>query len=391
MVTSAVQENNRWVIRSSELRAPTKQEWDSYLGSVPVESQENKQPTQVGQTNSLPTFFRSLSTMVSAGVHLGQALTLLGHQHEDPGMAAVCAGLAARIRTGMALSRAMSFYPQVFPQYHLRLVAVGERTGGMDRILVELADQEEKRYRNQNRLRSALSYPAIMALIFLLVVAIVPGLALNGFSDILAGSGLEMPLIGRIFITVSNVIWNPWFWLALAVLGAALFKPVRSWCHSEKGRRLGWQIGSFIPGINTVLAYLWRLRFARALALQLKVGIHLDEAVKAAGLTAGNPLLNEKIPSVLQAIMEGTETAEALAQTEMFDNIFLSMVEVGGSTGTLPAMLRRTSDMLELELDRAQEVAFSLIEPLFLAGMGLVAGGMVLAVAVPMSRLIQSL
>jgi len=336
-------------------------------------------------------WFRSLATMVTAGINLDRALRLLGQQSEDPAMTMVSEGLSDMVLSGMSLSNGMALYPASFSKMQYRLVQMGENAGVMDKVLRELSHYEEKERDTVLKVKSALTYPAFIFAVAFLVLIIVPPYMMGGLFQMIEGSGVEPPLITKIVMAGTNMTRSPIFYLLLIGGGTAawfLLPPLLRKPHIRK--KLAHNILG-LPVAGKVYRTLGVARFTRALAVQLDCGISPLFAIQLAADASDNPVLDERIGTGIDFLREGGTVAESLEKVDFFPRLMIKMVQVGEESASLPDLLNRTAEMYETDLDAILDAFTSLLEPMVMVVMGFIVGVLVLASMLPMMQVLQNL
>ncbi len=327
---------------------------------------------------------RSLAVMLGAGLPLARALHVLEGQ---PDGGAVAQRMRVEVERGQELSAAMQFASPSFVPFQLKLIRVGERTGGLVEVLRQLADHEERRRALNLRLRSALTYPAALLVMCLTLLILGPPFLLKGQLRMLELVGGELPLITRVLYALSD--WRVLLLLGLmAVAGGVV---ANLWLRSERGYARFDRLMLAIPKLGD----LWRLvavtRFSQALALQLRVGLSVLEAVPQAGAATGSPALIADLTRSTTALREGSDVTDALAASDFFPRAFLACLRAGEESGKLPDCLQWLSRLNQLELEAALEMALAALEPIIMLIMGLATAFVALATLLPMVKVVQSL
>lgn len=333
---------------------------------------------------SLVVLLRSLPVLLSAGVPLTRALTVLG---DEPSAVAVCRRMLTEVEQGKPLSVAMQKSSPSFTNLQLKLIKVGEATGSLVEVLARLADHEERARALALRLRSALTYPAVLFVLCMALIVAAPPFLLKGQLKMLDQIGGELPWLTKALFTLSDG-------RVLLALGAgAAFFSVLSWRYlqTEKGRYQLDRIMLEMPRVGR----LWRLvavaQFSQALALQLRVGLSILEAVPQAGAAANSPVLHERLQASVNALREGAGLDQSLAAADFFPTAFLSTVTAGEESGHVAGTLEWLAKLYQLELEATMEMAAAALEPLMMLAMGLMAGVVALATLLPLVKLVQTL
>lgn len=343
------------------------------------------------QPGSLAVFFRSLAVMTQSGVRLDRALKLLSEQGDDPRMSQVSKGMSRAVHVGAKVSAGMLLYPKAFSQLQLKMVQVGERTGALDRILERLSDYEERRRATELKFKSALTYPAFLFGLALVMLVLVPPYLFQGLFQVIEESGVEPPLITVMVIAVSNLIRSFWFWplLGLLILGGG-WTARRAWSRPDVRLRVH-QALLRVPVLGRAFRVIGLTQFARALAFQLEVGVPPLHALQLAGEASSNPVMELQSEEIIRYLKAGLPLHEAMAQAPFLPGTFLQMIQVGEESGLVPLMLERISDIYDSELEHSLEMLTSMMEPLMLLVMGIVVGFVIVATLLPLMQVIQNL
>ena len=341
--------------------------------------------------NAWPVFYSALATLFQAGVPITDSFELLSQQTEDPQLAAVSQRLAKRISQGYSISDCLKKESAVINVFHQEMITMGEENGQLDVVLNYLAEFEEKRYATTQKLKAATTYPAILVTIAVLMILLAPHHFEETIAQTLATVGESVPFAAQVIFNVSATANSPVAWLALAVVYFGGRRMFGAFFRRISVRKILWSLGFKIPGLIKALKAVSQERFARALALQLESGQKVDKAIRRAARVTGNPFYMDGFLDAIRDVQEGVELADALAKTGLFDQTFISMVEVGTSSGKVPALLRKTADMLTLNLEADLRTAMAAVEPAVLLLAGGVVGGFVLTMMGPMAKLVQTL
>ncbi len=334
-------------------------------------------------------FTRQLATMLSAGIPLLEALEILSEQCEDAGFKWVLDTMVEDIRGGSEFSEALRRHPRCFTQIFVNMIKAGEAAGKLDEILVRLAEYQEATQALRSRIRAAMTYPVvslvlIFAIAILLLVFIIPK-----FEDIFKGMDIELPLPTKIVLGISLWMTNNWYiWLGLlvgAVVGVIMYG------RTDTGaRQLDW-IKLHVPIFGPLFRKVAISRFARTFATLIQSGVPILGALEIVASTSGNKLIEDAVLDASQAVRQGETLAAPLAKTGMFPPMVTRMIAVGEKTGALEQLLEKISKFYDQQVATTVESLTALIEPIMIGIMGIIVGGMVLAVFLPIFKLTSSL
>lgn len=340
---------------------------------------------------SKTVFLRSLSTMVLAGVTVDRSLDYLADQVDDAKLAEICKGMSQRIQGGYPLSAAMACYPRAFSKLQLRLVQMGEKTGLLDQVLLELSRYEEKERALVLKVKSTVSYPAFILVVATIMMITVPPYIMKGMFELISGSGVEPPLITVIVMKITNFLRTPAFYIGSALLGGALWFTLPAWLRHHKNQRLVAQWIGKVPGLGKVYHSLALARFSRALSVQIECGMNPLGSLPISAEVTENPLLIDGIKSATDCLSQGESFASSLETTGFFPKLMLNMVQAGEESASLGTLLTKAAEMYEAEVDHSLDIFTAMLEPAIMAFIGLMVGTLVLATMLPMSQVIENM
>jgi len=336
---------------------------------------------------SLQIFSRQFATMIEAGLNVVSALVILEQQTDDQMLAGVIKELRADVEGGMLLSQALNRHPKVFSRLYVSMVEAGEAAGILDQVLDRVAFQIEKETMIKRRVKSAMLYPT-MVLVFATLVLIGMLLFLVPiFVNIFAQLGGELPALTKIVVSMSDTIRTKWY---IIFPGAILtFYGLRRWKRTEQGRITWDQIKLKLPmKIGSVVLKVSMARFSRTLSTLVGAGVDIIKALEITGTTAGNWVIETALTDVRNQVQEGVPIAQPLMQNEVFPPMVSQMVKIGEETGELEKMLGKIADFYEDEVDAAIQALTSIIEPLMMILVGIMVGVIIIAMYLPMFRLL---
>lgn len=334
----------------------------------------------------LAVFTRQFSVMIDAGLPLVQCIEILGTQAENKVFQKVLLQVRQDVESGGTLADSMRKHPKVFDDLFSNMIAAGEAGGILDTILQRLAVYIEKAVKLRRAVRSAMIYPTAVISIAALVVAIILWKVIPTFAALFAGLGAELPLPTRIVIAASNFLGR-YFLLIVAVLVATIYA-IKRYHGTYKGRRVIDGLLLKAPVLGIVLRKIAVARFCRTLATLVSSGVPILEALEITAKTAGNAIVEDAIMATRKSIEEGKTISEPLKDTEVFPPMVVHMIAVGEQTGALDAMLSKIADFYEEEVDAAVENMLTLLEPIMILFLGIVIGGIVISMYLPMFDLL---
>src|SRR5678816_1330311 len=338
---------------------------------------------------NLAIFTRQFSVMIDAGLPLVQCLEILGNQEEDKNFSAVILATRGDVESGATLADAMRKHPKAFDALFTNMIAAGEAGGILDTILKRLAVYIEKAVKLKSQVQSAMIYPIAVVVIAVVVVGVILWKVIPTFASLFAGLGAELPLPTRIVIAASNglVRFMPFI---LVGIGAAAFA-FRAYYNSPNGRRVIDAITLKLPVLGSLMRKIAVARFCRTLSTLLASGVSILEALDITARTAGNAIIEEAIQTTRKRIERGETIAQPLRETNVFPSMGVQMISVGEATGALDTMLSKIADFYEEEVDVAVAGLLTLLEPIMIFFLGVVVGGIVIAMYMPIFDLISKL
>jgi type IV pilus assembly protein PilC len=338
---------------------------------------------------SLAVFTRQFSVMIDAGLPLVQCLEILGTQEEDKAFSATILATRGDVESGMSLADAMKRHPKTFDALFTNMIAAGEAGGILDTILKRLATYIEKAVKLKNQVKSAMVYPIAVIVIAAVVVGVILWKVIPTFANLFAGLGAELPLPTRVVIALSNnlVRFGPFVIVGIAL---AMFG-FRSYYATSKGRHVIDALTLKLPVLGLLMRKIAVARFCRTLSTLLASGVSILEALEITAKTSGNAVVEEGIMTTRKSIERGETIAAPLRETAVFPPMVVQMISVGEATGALDTMLSKIADFYEEEVDIAVAGLLTLLEPMMIAILGGVVGGIVIAMYMPIFSLISEL
>ncbi|HEV8316025.1 MAG TPA: type II secretion system F family protein [Vicinamibacterales bacterium] len=360
----------------------------------PVRERAAKKGVAARRAKSVPAknlavFTRQFSVMIDAGLPLVQCLEILGTQEEDRNFSWVILATRGDVESGMSLADAMKKHPKAFDPLFTNMIAAGEAGGILDTILKRLATYIEKAVKLKGQVQSAMIYPIAVIVIAVLVVGVILWKVIPTFANLFAGLGAELPLPTRIVIALSEglVRFGPF---VLIGVGAVVWG-LRSYYKTSGGRHVVDGIVLKMPIFGTLMRKIAVARFCRTLSTLLASGVAILEALDITARTAGNAIVEEAILTTRKSIERGETIAQPLRETKVFPAMVVQMIGVGEATGALDTMLGKIADFYEEEVDVAVAGLLTLLEPLMIAFLGGIVGGIVIAMYLPIFSLISKL
>ncbi|MBI3046976.1 MAG: type II secretion system F family protein [Acidobacteria bacterium] len=348
-----------------------------------------KMRARAAKAKDLAVFTRQFSVMIGAGLPLVQCLEILGTQAEDKRFGEVILAVRADVEGGASLADAMKKHPKVFDSLFSNMIAAGEAGGILDAILKRLATYIEKSVKLKGQVKSAMVYPVAVIVIATVVVAAILWKVIPTFASLFAGLGADLPLPTRIVIALSNalVAYMPFIVVGLVALAFGF----RAYYATAPGRKVVDRVMLWLPVLGILLRKIAVARFCRTLSTLLSSGVSILEALDITARTAGNAVVEDAIFATRKSIERGDTIAGPLKQTAVFPPMVVQMIGVGEATGALDTMLGKIADFYEEEVDVAVAGLLTLLEPLMIALLGGIVGGIVIAMYLPIFSLISQL
>jgi type IV pilus assembly protein PilC len=338
---------------------------------------------------SLAIFTRQFSVMIDAGLPLVQCLEILGSQEDDANFAATILQTRGDVENGQTLADAMRKHPKTFDPLFTNMIAAGEAGGILDTILKRLATYIEKNVKLRGEVKSAMIYPVAVIVIAGLVVAAILWKVIPTFAQLFSGLGAELPLPTRVVIEMSNFLVS-YGWILIVVAGLAGWG-FKTYYATDGGRRTIDWLALKMPVLGDILRKVAVARFCRTLSTLLSSGVPILDGLDITARTAGNAIIEDAIQVTRTSIERGETISAPLRETKVFPSMVVQMINVGETTGALDAMLAKIADFYEEEVDTAVAGLLTLMEPVMIAFLGVIVGGIVIAMYMPIFDLISKL
>jgi len=357
------------------------------LKEGPPERKGGFLPSLLRRADFLPLLTRQLATLVGAGVPLVGALQSVTTQVDDPESRQVLVDLLEAVRGGAPLARAVESHPETFPNLYASMVRAGEESGTLPLSLTRLANHLEEQARTRNRVRSALTYPLLMAVVAALVVVFLLTFVVPKIVGIFSHLGRALPLPTRILIGITDVLAASWWALLLLTAGAVL--GIRKYLATERGRKARDTLLLRLPLVGRLEHLSALSRFARTLSTLISGGIPVDRALRIVAPVVGNAVITEQIAASADRVVEGATLSESLRPHPEIPLTLVQMVAVGEESGALGDLLYRAADAMDEETNARLARLLSLLEPLIILVMGTVVAFIVVSVLLPLLDISQ--
>jgi type IV pilus assembly protein PilC len=353
---------------------------------------EFNMPTFGGGVNAkeLAIFTRQFSVMIDAGLPLVQCLEILGGQQENKFFQKVLINTRSMVEGGATLSTAMRSSPKVFDGLYVNMVEAGETGGILDIILQRLSTYIEKNVKLQRAVKSALIYPVGVLTIAGLVIFLLLWKVVPIFATLFAGLGVTLPLPTKIVIGMSNFVGSYFGLLIIVAIIGGIFG-LKAWYATPGGKFILDTIVLKIPVIGILMRKIGVARFTRTLGTLIASGVPILEGLDITAKTSGNAVVERALQKVRKALEEGKSLTEPLKESNVFPGMVTQMIAVGEQTGAMDAMLQKIADFYEEEVDAAVKDLLTAMEPVMIVFLGVVVGGVVISMYLPLFTLIGKL
>ncbi len=332
-------------------------------------------------------FSRQLATMVGAGLTLIRALGILANQTESKPLADVINTMRVDIEHGLSFSQAISKHPKAFPEVYIAMVRSGEVGGMIDLVLLRLATMLEKQLELRRRVKSAMSYPIAVGGIIVVIVSAMLLFIVPMFEAMYNDLGGELPLPTKLLISLSGFLTSSWWMIAIVSVGGVF--GLKRWRATPGGRLIFDRIKLRLPIAGQIVKKTAIARFCQTLAALSRSGVSIMESLDIVAGTAGNAVIGAAIADARERVRIGESVSVALMNHSVIPEMVVQMMAVGEETGALDEMLEKIGEFYDAEVSATVDALTSLIEPLLMVVMGITVGGMVVALYLPMFRIIN--
>ncbi|MBK6421958.1 MAG: type II secretion system F family protein [Gemmatimonadetes bacterium] len=333
------------------------------------------------RTRDIVIFTRQFATMINSGLPLVQSLDILARQTENPSLAEVTKQVVFDVESGHTLADAFSKHPKAFTELYVNMVAAGEAGGILDTILLRLATFLEKSDALIRKVKGAMVYPGVIMSVAGIAVAVLLIFVIPTFQKMFASVGMELPLPTRIVIAMSDFLISYWWALILIIIG--IVYAIRSYYKTPNGQKQIDQMLLNAPVLGDLLRKSAVSRFTRTLGTLISSGVSILDGLEITAKTAGNRVIHDAVMESRNSIAGGETIAGPLEKSKVFPPMVISMIAVGEQTGGLDEMLSKIADFYDEEVDVAVSALLSLMEPMMIVVLGVIVGGMVVAMYLP--------
>jgi type IV pilus assembly protein PilC len=358
----------------------------------PVKAKAGRAVARTGgkvPAKSLAIFTRQFSVMIDAGLPLVQCLDILGRQEPHKRFAATILKVREDVESGMSLAEGMRKHPRTFDALFTNMIQAGEAGGILDTILKRLATYIEKNVKLISQVKSAMIYPVAVIIIAAVVVGVILWKVIPTFAQMFAGLGAQLPMPTRVVIAMSNglVAYGPFLIMGLGGIAFA----IRTYYRTNQGRHVIDGLLLKAPILGMILRKVAVARFCRTLSTLISSGVPLLDGLEITARTAGNAIVEDAIMETRASIERGETVSKPLQDTKVFPPMVTQMIGVGEATGALDMMLAKIADFYEDEVDTAVAGLLTLLEPIMISFLGVIVGGIVISMYMPIFDLISKL
>jgi type IV pilus assembly protein PilC len=357
-------------------------------GVAPSRIRKQRQGRKGGKVNAgdVAIFSRQLATMLAAGIPLVQAFEIVGNGNDKPAMQRLILDVKADVEGGTSLHEALGKHPLYFDDLFVNLVEAGEQAGALESLLDKIATYKEKTEALKKKVKKALFYPAAVLIVAVLVTVILLVFVIPQFESLYKGFGANLPAFTQFVINVSNFVQHKGVFVA-AVIGGAGFTFFYFKKRSKKMREVLDRISLKMPVIGPILNKSAIARYARTLSTMFAAGVPLVEALDSVAGATGNIVYENAVLRMRDEVATGQRLQRAMEQTGLFPNMVNQMIAVGEESGSLDEMSGKVATFYEAEVDNAVDAMSSLLEPLIMVVLGVLVGGLVIAMYLPIFKL----
>ena len=359
-------------------------------GVVPTRIRKQRKGLFAGRskitTADIAIFSRQLATMLSAGIPLVQAFEIVGNGHENAAMQKLILAVKADVEGGSALAEALAKHPLYFDDLFVNLVEAGEQAGALETLLDKIATYKEKTEAIKKKIKKALTYPAAVLVVAFVVTTILLIFVIPSFEDLFKGFGADLPTFTRMVIDLSALVRTQGV-ILVGLIGAAIGAFIYFKKRSRAFRHFIDRVMLKTPVIGPILQKASIARYARTLSTMFAAGVPLVEAMESVAGATGNIVYEKGVLKMRDEVATGQRLQQAMENTDLFPNMVIQMIAVGEESGSLDEMSAKVADFYEEDVDNAVDNLSSLLEPMIMAILGVLVGGLVIAMYLPIFKL----
>ena len=372
-----------------EMRAPGEAGISSNLRRQGINVTKIKRLRASGKAVSakdISLFTRQLATMMKAGVPLLQAFDIVGKGNSNASVARLLLDIKTDVETGSSLQQAFKKYPLYFDELYCNLIGAGEAAGILDTLLDRLATYQEKIQAIKSKIKSALFYPISIVVMAFIITAVIMIFVVPAFKELFDSFGADLPAPTLVLMAISDIFVSYW-WAIFGGIGGGGYAFFYFWKRSKKMQDVMDRLSLKLPVFGELIRKACIARWARTLATMFAAGVPLVEAFSSVAGASGNVIYFDATKRIQREVSTGTNLTTAMQETELFPSMVLQMVAIGEESGALDSMLSKVADFYEGEVDDAVAGLSSLMEPVIMAVLGVLIGGMVIAMYLPIFKM----
>lgn len=336
----------------------------------------------------IAVFSRQLATMMSSGVPLVQSFEIIGRGHDNPSMQDLIMAIKSDVESGSSLSEALAKHPRYFDELYCNLVRAGEQAGILETLLHKIALYKEKVEAIKGKIKKAMFYPSAVIVAAFIVTTILLYFVVPQFESLFKGFGADLPAMTQMVINMSVFVQAYW-WAMLLAVGGGIYAFIEGKKRSPKFNHFLDRMVLQIPVIGDIVNKATIARYARTLSTMFAAGVPLVEAMATVAAASGNIIYTNAILRIRDEVATGVSLQMGMRQSGLFPNMVVQMVAIGEEAGSLDAMLAKVADFYEEEVDNAVDGLSSLLEPMIMAFLGVIIGGLVIAMYLPIFKMGQ--
>lgn len=333
-------------------------------------------------------FSRQMATMMSSGVPLVQSFEIIGRGHDNPSMQALIMAIKSDVEGGSSLSEALAKHPRYFDELYCNLIRAGEQAGILETLLHKIALYKEKVEAIKGKIKKAMFYPSAVIIAAFIVTTILLYYVVPQFESLFKGFGADLPAMTQMVINMSKFTQAYW-WVMLLAVGGSIFAFIEGKKRSPKFNHFLDRLTLQLPVLGPIINKAAIARYARTLATMFAAGVPLVEAMTTVAGAAGNIIYSNAILKMRDEVATGVTLQMAMRQAGLFPNMVVQMVAIGEEAGSLDAMLSKVADFYEEDVDNAVDGLSSLLEPMIMGFLGVIIGGLVIAMYLPIFKMGQ--
>ncbi|HKJ53345.1 MAG TPA: type II secretion system F family protein [Gammaproteobacteria bacterium] len=359
-------------------------------GINPLKVKKKPKPLLGGAAKIVPSdiaiFARQIATMMSAGVPLVQSFEIIGEGNDKPSMQKLILNIKSEVEGGVSLAEALSKHPLYFDALFVNLVNAGEQSGALETMLDKLATYKEKVEALKAKVKKALFYPIAVLIVAFIVTVILLVFVVPQFEDLFTSFGADLPALTKFVIALSEFMQS-WWWVIAGLIVGAVMTFLRIKKTSPRLQEAVDRIALKAPVIGEIATKSAIARFSRTLETMSAAGVPLVEAMDSVAGATGNIIYQQASLKIKDEVSQGTQLQTSMRNTGLFPNMAIQMVSIGEEAGSLDAMLAKVADFYETEVDNAVDALTSLLEPIIMAVLGVLVGGLIIAMYLPIFKL----